>query len=97
MFDDFVLTDNIEYNACPAKGQVIFSKETNQLFCNKIPDEYKDALIAYCNDHIVDFETEIATYLINPEQTMAIMIASINSSFTTFIESLTPEDCDPQI
>ena len=97
MFEDFILTNDMEYNACPVKGQVIFSKETNQLFCNKIPDEYKDALIAYCNNHIVDFEPEIATYLINPEQTMAIMIASINLSFTDFIGNLTHEDFDPQI
>lgn len=97
MSDKFILTDDAEYNECPVKGQVIFSTINNRLFCNKIPDEYKDALIAYCNNHIVDFEPEIATYLINPEQTMAIMIASIDVSFADFVGNLTHEDFDPQI
>ena len=96
MFEDFILTNDMEYNACPVKGQVIFSKETNQLFCNKIPDEYKDALIAYCNSHN-DFESETPVYLINHEKTLAIMIVPINVPFTYFIENLTHENADPQI
>lgn len=96
MSDDFILTDDTEYIACSVKGQVIYSTANNQLFCNKMPDKYKDALIAYCNSHD-DFEPETPVYLINHEKTLAIMIVPINVPFTYFIENLTHENADPQI
>lgn len=96
MSDDFILTNDMEYTTCPVKGQVIYSTANNRLFCNKMPDEYKDALIAYCNSHN-DFEPETPVYLINPEKTLAIMIVPIDVPFTYFIENLTHENADPQI
>ena len=96
MSDGFILTDDTEYIECSVKGQVIYSTANNQLFCNKMPDECKDALIAYCNSHN-DFEPETPVYLINHKKTMAIMIVSIDVPFTYFIENLTHENADPQI
>ena len=97
MSDKFNLTDDVEYNECPVKGQVIFSTQTNQLVCNKIPNEYKDALIAYCNNSNI-FVPEMPVYLINTEKTMAIMIVPISLSFTSFIGDLYPHmNAGPQI
>ncbi len=97
MPDKFILTDDIEYNACQVKGQAIFSTKNNQIICNKIPDEYKDALITYCNSSNI-FVPEVPVYLINSEKTMAIMIVPISLAFVDFMGDLYPHmNVGPQI
>jgi len=96
MFDEFIPSNDIEYTMCPAKAQIIFSLETRQLFTNKLPEEYKDSIVEYCNSH-EEFEPEKPVYLINGSKTIAVMIAPIMLPFTEFVSNLVRESMDSQI